>query len=138
MEQNQNNPKNAGKRGVPIWLVLVICGVFFLGTLTICAALLIHFNIISCEISLPSAEATPGIDEPTKKPEQPAETEPAADPETPAPVVTEAPTEEPTEEPTPEPTEPPYPIGALYKRKGINMPSFVHGGALAREIGSEQ
>ena len=100
MEQTSGEPKKTGKRGVPIWLAIVLGVVILLLILTICLILLLRSYSIRCvPIGTPSSEATPAIDAPTQEPE-PAVIE----------TQTAEPTEIPTEEPTPEPTAQPTPV----------------------------
>ncbi len=124
------NPKNTGKGRVPVWLVIVLCGVILAMAAAICAILLPRCYTIRCEpVDKPSPEAAVPASEPIFVPETPLETKTAAPeptvaeveievpgtapaPETtgePVPESTETPAPEPTETSTPEPTAVPTP-----------------------------
>ena len=128
MEQTSGTPKKTGKH-VPLWLLLLLCGIIILMTLAISFLVLLRLDVIRCvPVKAPEAEATPAAIAPTTAPSA-TETQPGtAEQTTPEPVetgepsgnssgeatekpsenpsgeATEPPTAEPTEKPTPEPT----------------------------------
>ena len=104
MEQQTTKKKN--KHSVPLWLLLLLCGIIILMTLVISFLVLLRLEVVRCvPAGAPAAEATPAAAVPTQDPGSPAETHPGTtEPETPGPIVTEEPSAEPTEKPTPEPT----------------------------------
>ena len=120
MEQTSGTPKKTGKH-VPLWLLLLLCGIIILMTLVISFLVLLRLEVVRCvPVKAPEAEATPAAAVPTQDPGSPAETQPGtAEQTTPEPVetgepsgnssgeATEPPTAEPTEQPTAVPTEAP-------------------------------
>ena len=144
MEQKSGSPKNG--RRIPLWLLLVLCGVLLVMTLAIAFLVLLHLDIIRCvPVDAPQAEATavPAANTPLPDPviprdpvpvgsttEPPAPVDPqtqtaapdtteTAAPATDAPAITEAPTAVPTPVPTPEPTATPIPDSFLFGGKQI-------------------
>ena len=135
MEQKSGSPKSG--RRIPLWLLLVLCGVLLVMTLAIAFLVLLHLDIIRCvPVDAPQAEATavPAANTPLPDPvipgdpvpvgsttEPPAPVDPqtqtaapdtteTAAPATDAPAITEAPTAVPTPAPTAEPTAAPTPV----------------------------
>ena len=134
MEQKSGSPKSG--RRIPLWLLLVLCGVLLVMTLAIAFLVLLHLDIIRCvPVDAPQAEATavpaantplpdpviPGDPVPVGTTEPPAPVDPqtqtaapdtaeTAAPATDAPAITEAPTAVPTPAPTAEPTAAPTPV----------------------------
>ena len=144
MEQKSGSPKSG--RRIPLWLLLVLCGVLLVMTLAIAFLVLLHLDIIRCvPVDAPQAEATavPAANTPLPDPvipgdpvpvgsttEPPAPVDPqtqtaapdtteTAAPATDAPAITEAPTAVPTPEPTAEPTATPIPDSFLFGGKQI-------------------
>ena len=127
MEQTSGTPKKTGKH-VPLWLLLLLCGIIILMTLVISFLVLLRLEVVRCvPVKAPEAEATPAAIAPTTAPSA-TETQPGtAEQTTPEPVetgepsgnssgeatekpsgeATEPPTAEPTEQPTAVPTEAP-------------------------------
>lgn len=126
------NPKKRGKGGVPLWLVIVLCGVILAMAVLLCVILIPRCFTIRCEPVKDSSSEASSAPTPAPASEKPIETQPAPNPtaeeiqietvteppkpaETPAPKPTETPVPEPaetpnlTEPPTPEPTEVPTP-----------------------------
>jgi hypothetical protein len=100
----------SAKAGIPLWLLLVLCGTIILMTLAISFLVLLNLDILRCvPADQPVAEATPtavATEPPTQAPT--AEPTPliiTPNPDLPEPTVTP----EPTEEPTPKPTDTPAP-----------------------------
>ena len=135
MEQKSGSPKSG--RRIPLWLLLVLCGVLLVMTLAIAFLVLLHLDIIRCvPVDAPQAEATavPAANTPLPDPvipgdpvpvgsttEPPAPVDPqtqtaapdtkeTAAPATDAPAITEALTAVPTPAPTAEPTAAPTPV----------------------------
>ena len=148
MEQKSGSPKSG--RRIPLWLLLVLCGVLLVMTLAIAFLVLLHLDIIRCvPVDAPQAEATavPAANTPLPDPvipgdpvpvgsttEPPAPVDPqtqtaapdtteTAAPATDAPAITEAPTAVPTPEPTAEPTATPIPDSFLFGGKQIKTGS---------------
>lgn len=132
MEKTSGGSGNAGKRSVPLWLVIVLCAVIIAMAVAICAILLPRCYTIRCEpVNAPSSEATPAASAQAQQAEATSAAQPETVQETPKPeeeqidLVAGDPTEkpgaeettkpaetfapEPTAEPTAEPTEAPTP-----------------------------
>jgi hypothetical protein len=119
MEKLSGSGKKSGKRTIPLWLVLVLCGIILIMFAIIILLMLYTNSNRSDPVSaLPSGTVSAEID-PAKTPDhqeiQPGSTEPevtagpTAEPTAvptaePTAVPTAEPTAEPTKEPTPEPT----------------------------------
>ena len=120
------------KSGIPLWLMLVLCGVIVVMALAISFMVLSRLDIIRCvPIKKADAAATPAPVQPaaTNGGEQPAQQTDAPsgliiitpDPALPEPIVTPEPTEEPTPKPTEVPTATPVPDSFTFGGKNVKV-----------------